>query len=44
MNKCIIDLWVILNFFYEWLDVCINFFMCEKFVFCILYVYGDKIW
>lgn len=41
MNKRIIDLRVIL-IFYERLDVCINFSMCEKSVSRILYVYGDK--
>lgn len=42
MNKRIIDLRVIFNFFYERLGVCINFSMCEKSVSRILYVYGDK--
>lgn len=42
MNKRIIDLRVIFKFFYERLDVCINFSMCEKSVSRILYVYGDK--
>lgn len=37
MNKRIIDLRVIFNFFYERLGVCINFSMCEKSVSSILY-------
>lgn len=42
MNKRIIDLRVIFNFFYERLDVCINFnFLCVKNPSLAFYTYTE---